>query len=109
MKPMSRKKRAEAIALEAALNEKFRLAKLEFKRAQRECEAEALRFENLKAFWELTGGKYKFIGELMESPEGVDLRKLWTGKLAAKYPRFTDFLASPEAAEWRQRYGFKAI
>jgi hypothetical protein len=59
--------------------------------------AETLYWENLMTFWNMTGEKYKYLGELMESPEGVALRELWTGKLSQKYPRFVDFAASPEA------------
>jgi putative transposase len=75
---------------------------------QREAERAQLIYLNLRDFSQLTGDKYQTIGALMESPEGVALRNLWTGELAIKYSRFTDFIASPEGIAWRSHYGLEA-
>jgi len=92
-----KKEKAALIAMQQKLIEKREAVR-------QELADENLIFDNITAFWGMTRGKYKTLGELMESPEGVALRKLWIGELAQKYPRFVDFVASPAADQWRQKY-----
>jgi hypothetical protein len=86
------------------MKEKQHELRTEMQRERRKFEQEKSSWENIMAFWELTGDKYKTLGELMESPEGTEVRKLWSGELIQKYPSFRQFIASPEAAKLRERY-----
>ena len=102
----------EASAIKAKIRESRVEALRERRKAehlQREAERAQLIYLNLRDFSQLTGDKYQTIGALMESPEGVALRNLWTGELAIKYSRFTDFIASPEGIAWRSHYGLSCV
>jgi hypothetical protein len=99
--------KAEALALRAAMKAKQHELRTEMQRKRRKFEQEKSSWENVMAFWESTGDKYKNLGELMESPEGIETRKLWSGELIKKYPTFKQFIASPEAAPLRDRYGLE--
>lgn len=99
----------EASAIKAKIRESRVEALSERRKAEREAERVQLIYLNLRDFSQLTGDKYQTIGALMESPEGVALRNLWTGELAIKYSRFTDFIASPEGIAWRSHYGLSCV